>query len=74
MSHDCSKFVSDPSIPLLPSYQNAHKIYNEMEQFVAQKAISVHNGEVAVIKVTMMSLKPANKNPSVVSVCEINVH
>ena len=36
--------------------------------------MSVHGGEVVVTKVTMMSLKPGNKNPSVVSVRETNVH
>jgi murein L,D-transpeptidase YcbB/YkuD len=60
-------------MPVQPGYQEAHEIYNEMRQFFAQKAMSVHNGEVVVIKVTMMSLKPGNKNPSVVSVRETNV-
>jgi len=64
------KFVSDPSVPVKPGYQEAHKIYDEMRQFFAQKAMSVHQGEVVVIKTTMMSLKPGNKNPSVVSVRE----
>ena len=67
------KFVSDPSMPVQPGYQEAHKIYDEMRQFFAQKAMSVHNGEVVVIKVTMMSLKPGNKNPSIISVRETNV-
>ena len=67
------KFVSDPSPPVQPGYQEAHKIYDEMRQFFAQKAMAVHNGEVVVIKVTMMSLKPGNRNPSVVSVRETNV-
>jgi hypothetical protein len=57
------KFVSDPSMPVQPGYQEAHEIYNEMQQFFAQKAMSVQNGEVVVIKVTMMLLKPGNKNP-----------
>ena len=67
------KFVSDPSMPVQPGYQEAHKIYDEMRQFFAQKAMSVHNGEVVVIKVTMMSLKPGNKNPSIISVRETNM-
>ena len=68
------KFVSDPSIPLQPGYQEAHKVYHKMRHFFAQKAMSVHNGEVVIIKVTMMSLKLCNRNPSVVSVHETNMH
>jgi hypothetical protein len=41
-----------------------------MQQFFAQKAMSVHNGKVVVIKVMRMLLKPGNKNPLVISVCE----
>src|ERR1700679_4223120 len=48
------KFISSP-IPLQPSYQEAHTRYDEMRRFFAQKAFTVHNGEVIVIKVTMMS-------------------
>jgi len=62
------KFVSDPKLPVQPGYQEAHKLYDEMRQFFAQKAMSVHAGEVVVIKVTMMSWKPGHKNPSIVSV------
>ena len=61
-------------MPVHPGYQEAHGIYDEMRQFFAQKAKSVHNGEVVIIKVTMMSMKPGNKNPSVVSVRETNMH
>jgi hypothetical protein len=64
------KFVSDTTLPVKPGYQEAHKKYDEMCQFFAQKAMSVHGGEVVVIKVTMMSWKPGNKNPSIVSVCK----
>ena len=64
------KFVANPSMPVQPGYQKAHGMYDEMRQFFAQKANSVHNGEVVIIKVTMMSMKPGNKNPSVVSVRE----
>jgi hypothetical protein len=62
------KFVSELQIPVKTGsgYQDAHGIYDEMQQFFAQRAMS--NGEVVVIKVTMMSLKPGNRNPSVVSV------
>ena len=57
-------------MPVKPGYQEAHKIYDERRQFFTQKAMSMHQSKVVVIKTTMMSLKPGNKNPSVVSVCE----
>ena len=61
------KFISDSqSVP--PGYQEAHQKYDEMQQIFGKKAMLVHNGEVVVIKVTMMSLKPGYKSPSVVSV------
>jgi len=66
------KFISSP-IPLQPGYQEAHTRYDEMRRFFAQKAFTVHSGEVVVIKVTMMSLKPGNKNPSIISVRETQV-
>jgi hypothetical protein len=50
------------------SYQEAHKMYDEMHQFFARKASSTHQNEVVVIKVTMMLLKPGYKNPQMVSV------
>jgi hypothetical protein len=50
-------------------YQEAHKLYDEMRQFFAQKASTVHNNEVVMIKVTMMMLKPNCKVPSIVLVC-----
>ena len=62
------KFVANPTQEGVSGYQEVHQIYNEMRQFFARKAMSVHNGEVVVIKVTMMSLKPGYKSPSVVSV------
>ena len=67
------KFVSDPSMPVQPGYQEAHKIYDEMRQFFVQKAMPVHNGKIVVIKVTMMPLKLGNKNPSIISVHETNM-
>ena len=67
------KFISSPSMPSQPSYQEAHTRYDEMRRFFAQKAFTVYNGEVVVIKVTMMLLKPGNKNPSIISVCETQV-
>jgi hypothetical protein len=62
------RFVSELQMPVKTAsgYQSAHGIYDEMRQFFAQRAMS--NGEVVVIKITMMSLKPGNRNPSVVSV------
>ena len=57
-------------MPFRAGYQDAHTRYNEMRMFFAQKTMTVHNGEVVVIKVTMMSLKPGNKNAVVVSVRE----
>ena len=66
------KFVSNPD-SVLPGYQEVHLIYDEMRQFFAKKAMSVHNGEVVVIKVTMMSLKPGYRSPSVVSVRVTNL-
>jgi hypothetical protein len=65
------KFVANPKP--LNGYQEAHKLYDEMRYFFAQKASSVHNNEVVVIKVTMMTLKPRNKNPMMVSVCKLKV-
>src|SRR5271168_5326906 len=62
------KFVSDLTLPVQPSYQEAHRMYDKMRQFFALKAMSVHGGEVIVIKVTMMSCKPDNRNPSIVSI------
>ena len=66
------KFVSDPNTPIKPGYQEAHKIYDEMRQFFAKKAMTVHGGKVVIIKVTMMALKEGNRHPSVVSVRETN--
>lgn len=62
------KFVSNRDIQAQYGYQEAHKLYDDMRLFFAQKASSTHQGEVVVIKVTMMTLKPAYKNPQIVSV------
>jgi hypothetical protein len=63
------KFIAElDSRSVLPGYQEAHQVYDEMRQFFAKKAMSVHSGEVVVIKVMMMSLKPGYRFPSVVSV------
>jgi hypothetical protein len=58
-----------PELPSQMGYQGAHKLYDEMRQFFAQKASTTHNNEVVMIKVTMMMLKPNCKVPSIVSVC-----
>jgi hypothetical protein len=62
--------VIKPELPAKAGYQEAHKLYDEMRQFFAQKASAVHNNEVVMIKVTMMMLKPNCKVPSIVSVCK----
>jgi hypothetical protein len=62
------KFVSNPET-LNYGYQEAHNRYDKMRKHFAQKAMSAHQGEVVVIKVMMMCLKPGCKNPQVVSVC-----
>jgi hypothetical protein len=60
-------------MPSQPGYREAYTRYDEMQRFFAQKAFTVHNGKVVVIKITMMSLKPGNKNPSIISVRETQV-
>jgi hypothetical protein len=66
------KFVTNPKLPLKHGYQEAHKLYDEMRLFFAQKASVAHNNEVVVIKVTLMTLKPGNKNPAIVSVRDLS--
>ena len=60
-------------IPAKYGYQEVHGFYDEMRLFFAKKAqaTSASQAEVATIKVTLMTLKPNNKNPQVVSVCKI---
>lgn len=67
------KFVIKPELPLKMGYQEAHELYHEMRLFFAQKASTVHNNEVVIIKVTMMMLKPNCKVPSVVSVRKFQI-
>ena len=57
------KYVSNRETQSDYGYQEAHKF--------ARKALSTHQNEVVVIKVTMMSLKPGYKNPQIVSVRSI---
>jgi hypothetical protein len=44
------KFVSNPTLPVQCGYQEAHKLYDDMRQAFTQIAMSVHGGEVVVIK------------------------
>jgi len=62
------KFVSNHEIWPDYSYQEAHKMYDEMCQSFAWKVSLMHQNEVVVIKVIMMLLKPGYKNPQIVSV------
>lgn len=63
------KFVTDCSSETrYYGYGEAHKLYDEMRQFFAQKASSTHQNEVVVVKFTMMLLKPGYRNPQIVSV------
>ena len=67
-------FVSKPKA-FLPSkfgYQEVHGIYDEMRTFFAKRA-STYQNEVATIKVTLMSMKPNNRNPQMVMVCKITI-
>jgi hypothetical protein len=56
--------------PAFPGYQEAHKMYSDMRDHFAQRAYTTRNFELVIVKVTMMSMKPGNKNPSIVSVCK----
>jgi hypothetical protein len=49
-------------------YQEAHRLYDEMQHFFAQKASLAHQEEVVVIKIIIILLKPYSKNPHIVSV------
>jgi hypothetical protein len=53
--------------PQQPGYQEAHAMYDKMRTHFAQQAHR-SNHELVVVKVTMKSLKPGNKNLSIVSV------
>ena len=66
------KFILSPMLSQ-SSFQEAHVRYDEVQRFFEQKAFTAHNGEVVVIKITMMLLKPGNKNPSIISVCKTQV-
>jgi hypothetical protein len=67
-------FVSKPQafFPSKYGYQEVHGIYDEMRNFFAKRA-SAYQNEVATIKVTLMSMKPNNRNPQMVMVCKITV-
>jgi hypothetical protein len=64
---DVPKFFSNP-YNLKPGYQEAHKRYDEMRDYFARQAYATSNGQTVNLKVTMMWIKPGNKNPSVVLV------
>jgi len=51
-----------------PGYQKAHERYNEVRNYFAHRAYAINNVELVVVKVTMMWMKPGNKNPSIVAV------
>jgi hypothetical protein len=64
-------FVLKPQAVLQSSkygYQEVHAIYNDMRSFFAKRATSKYQNEVATIKVTLMSMKPNNRNPQMVMV------
>jgi hypothetical protein len=60
--------VSKPYLPSKYGYQEVHAMYDEMRKWFAQRATSTYQNEVATIKVTLMSMKPNNKNPQMVMV------
>jgi hypothetical protein len=64
-------FVSKPQAFLSSKYgyQEVHAIYDEMRKFFVMRATSTYLSEVATIKVTLMSMKPNNRNPQMVMVC-----
>jgi hypothetical protein len=68
-------FVSRPQdfLPSKYGYQEVHGIYDQMRNFFAKRATSTHQNEVATIKVTLMSMKPNNRNPQMVMVCKITM-
>ena len=49
-------------------YQDAHRMYDLMQNYFAQQAYATHNSELIVVKMTMKSLKPGNQLPSIVSI------
>jgi hypothetical protein len=63
-------FVSklEPYLPGKYGYQEVHTRYDDMRKWFAKRATSTHQNEIATIKVTLMSMKPNNKNPQMVMV------
>lgn len=62
-------FVSKPAfLSSKYGYQEVHALYDEMRTFFAKRATSTYQNEVATIKVTLMSMKPNNRNPQMVAV------
>lgn len=64
------KFMSDPESFENFGYQTAHLYYDEMRKFFARKASAEHQNEVVIIKFAMMTLKPGNRTPQIVSVSD----
>ena len=61
-------FVSKPYVPAKYGYQEVHAMYDEMRKWFAKRATSTYQNKVATIKVTLMSMKPNNRNPQMVMV------
>ena len=70
------KFVANREIPASYGYQEVHKLYDDMRQFFARKALSTHQQDIVSIKVTMMTWKPGYKSAHIVSVrtCSLVEH
>jgi hypothetical protein len=68
-------FVSKPQafLPSKYKYQEVHALYDEMRRFFAKIATSKYQNEVATIKVTLMTMKPNNRNPQMVMVRKITM-
>jgi len=63
-------FVANPQAFLSSKYgyQEVHAKYDQMRNFFAKMAMSTSQIEVATIKVTLMSMKPNNRNLQMVMV------
>jgi hypothetical protein len=66
-------FISQPSLPSKYGYQEIHARYDEMRNFFAKRATSTYQNEVATVKVTLMSMKPNNRNPQMVMVRSVDI-
>lgn len=61
-------FMSKPYVPVKYRYQEVHALYDEMRKWFAKRATLTYQNEVATIKVTLMSMKPNNRNLQMVMV------